>query len=340
VFNLAVCPQGADTRLELGDSTVTICDIARLTADIDPAWAGFITDWHRTLRAANHPETTRYNYLLAVNQLARYLSDPSLVDPSPARTDPRVVIKSQLETFQTWMIDTRSAATALNKHKALTQFFTWLEKDEEEIDQSPMRRVRQPSVPTKLVPIIRDDDTARILATCRPKTFANLRDEAIIRLYYNTAARLSEVANLTVGDIDLKTDRIHYEGKGRKHREVRFGPRTGRALSRYLRCRSGHAAADAPFVWLAERGTARLQANGIKIMLKRRGRLAGITGAVHAHRWRHNYAHEWKLAGGDTGDLMVVMGWSSEEMAYHYGASASAERAKHTQARLGIGDNV
>ena len=26
-------------------------------------WAGFLRDWDRALRAGNHPETTRYNYL-------------------------------------------------------------------------------------------------------------------------------------------------------------------------------------------------------------------------------------------------------------------------------------
>ena len=61
---------------------------------------------------------------------------------------------------------------------------------------------------------------------------------------------------------------------------------------------------------------------------------------VHAHRWRHNFADEWKLAGRDTGDLMLILGWESEEMARHYGASAAAERALENQSRLGIGENV
>jgi hypothetical protein len=41
----------------------------------DGDWAGFLRDWDRSLRAANHPETTRYNYLLAAAQLARYLDE-------------------------------------------------------------------------------------------------------------------------------------------------------------------------------------------------------------------------------------------------------------------------
>jgi hypothetical protein len=49
-------------------------------------------------------------------------------------------------------------------------------------------------------------------------------------------------------------------------------------------------------------------------------------------------AHGWKRAGGDTGDLMLLFGWTSEDMPRHCGASAAAERAQETRARLGIGE--
>jgi integrase/recombinase XerC len=178
-----------------------------------------------------------------------------------------------------------------------------------------------------------------VLATCRGKNFVALRDEAIIRLYYNTGARLSEVGNLQLGDIDLNTDSAHYHGKGNKDRRVRFGAKTARALSRYLRARAKHPGAQLPNLWLAERGARPLTPNGIKIMLKRRGQAAGLLG-VHAHRWRHNFAHEWKRAGGDTGDLMLVLGWTSDDMPRHYGASAAAERAQEAQLRMGIGEHA
>jgi integrase/recombinase XerC len=82
-----------------------------------------------------------------------------------------------------------------------------------------------------------------------------------------------------------------------------------------------------------------LKSNGIKIRLRQLGERAGVE-HVHAQRWRHSFAHEWKLAGGDTGDLMLLMGWSSEEMPRRCGASAAAERAKAVHARLGIGERV
>jgi len=33
-------------------------------AGLPLTWTGYLRDWDRALRAANHPQTTRYNYLL------------------------------------------------------------------------------------------------------------------------------------------------------------------------------------------------------------------------------------------------------------------------------------
>jgi integrase/recombinase XerC len=317
-------------------------DLNRLTAGLPPTWAAFLVDWDRSLRSGNYPPTTRYNYLLAATQLARYLADQVTdadVGADEAVQTPTRVTRRHVEAFQAFMVESRSAATALNKHKGLQQFFKWLTLDEEEIEQSPMRRVRQPRAPVKLIPIIRDEDTKRVLDTCKGKEFIQLRDEAIIRLLSNTGARLSEVANLHLDDVDLSLDTVRYHGKGAKDRRVRLGPKTARAVSRYLRARGSHRGFGLPNLWLAGRGAQPLAANGIKLMLKRRGLRAGVPG-VHAHRWRHTYAHEWKLAGGDTGDLMLLLGWTSDDMPRHYGASAAAERAQQIQSRMGIGERV
>ncbi|WP_433077778.1 tyrosine-type recombinase/integrase [Dactylosporangium sp. CA-052675] len=317
---------------------MTTVDIGRLTARVPPLWAGLIRDWDRTLRAGNYPATTRYGYLLAAVQLGRYLNDPESAANDGSCPEPGAVTKRQIEDFQAWMIATRSATTALTKHKSLQQFFRWL-LDEEEIVRDPMARVRQPKTPKKLIPVMADDEMRRVLRTCATKGFIDLRDEAIIRMLSNTGARLSEIANLAIDDVDLDTDVVHIHGKGAKDRRVRIGPKTGRAVSRYLRVRSRRKGAELAELWLAERGGVPLAANGVKIMLRRRGERAGVE-HVHAHRWRHTYAHEWKLAGGDTGDLMLLLGWASDEMPRHYGASAAAERAQVVQARMRIGERV
>src|ERR1700704_5722701 len=97
--------------------------IDTLVAGLSRGWSGYLRDWDRTLRAGNYPETTRYNYLLAAAQLGRYLGEHSPdPDADDAAQDPAEVTKAHVEAFQAWMIGSRSAATALNKHKGLQQF--------------------------------------------------------------------------------------------------------------------------------------------------------------------------------------------------------------------------
>jgi hypothetical protein len=46
----------------------------RVSDGVPLGWISLLRDWERSLLAANYPETTRYNYLLAGAQLARYLN--------------------------------------------------------------------------------------------------------------------------------------------------------------------------------------------------------------------------------------------------------------------------
>jgi len=94
-------------------------------------------------------------------------------------------------------------------------------------------------------------------------------------------------------------------GKGRRPRSCPFGAKTGQALDRYLRVRDRHKHAKLPEVWLGDRGP--LSTSGIRQMLTRRGRDAGVK--VHLHMFRHTFAHLWKAAGGSDDDLMRLAGW-------------------------------
>jgi integrase len=52
-----------------------------------------------------------------------------------------------------------------------------------------------------------------------------------------------------------------------------------------------------------------VNANGIKLMLKRRGLRAGIDG-VHAHRWRHTYAHELRSVSRNRATCNGLIGYT------------------------------
>ncbi len=93
------------------------------------------------------------------------------------------------------------------------------------------------------------------------------------------------MAAIRVEQLDMVRDQLIVLGKGSKWRTVPFGNVTGKALTRYLRARSGHPLARLPLLWLGARGQA-LTGNGIAQMIERRCQEAEI-GKIHPHRLRH-----------------------------------------------------
>ena len=55
----------------------------------------------------------------------------------------------------------------------------------------------------------------------------------------------------------MNTESVHVHGKGAKDRRVRFGPKTARALSRYLRARAKQRAPTDPAAVAGRAGQAR-----------------------------------------------------------------------------------
>lgn len=158
---------------------------------------------------------------------------------------------------------------------------------EEEVEHSPMDKTKPPQVPEKPVPSSGTTTSSRSSTSAGGREFTSRRDTAIIRILFDTGARLSEVADLLIDDLDVDVDVIHVMGKGRRARAIPFDPKTGQALTRYLRSRETHKHASSTHLWLGTQGP--LGGEGIKQMLERRGAAAGITG-LHAHRFRHTLA--------------------------------------------------
>jgi len=138
------------------------------------------------------------------------------------------VKREHLESFIEHLVETRAPATASNRFRAVKGFFAWATRDEEVIAESPMRNMASPRVPESPPDLVSEDEVRALLATCRGNAFDSRRDEAIIRLLYDTGARRSEVANLRLDDVDAALP----QGARAKRRLAGWlGPRSSRRSS-------------------------------------------------------------------------------------------------------------
>jgi site-specific recombinase XerC len=222
-------------------------------------------------------------------------------------------------------------------------FCRWLQ-GEGEADHDATAGIRTPAPGDPETAVLSDEALRRLLATCGGADFTSRRDMAIIMLFLDGGLRLSELAGLQVADVDLRDRIVYVVGKasrrsGPRHRAVPLGVKAARALDRYLRERRRHPYADTPRLWLGSRGRPALAADGVDAMLKRRGAEAGITD-LHPHAFGHTWAHGFRAAGGNEGDLMLLGGWRSRAMLDRYGKAAAADWAADAYRRLSLGDRI
>ena len=283
-----------------------------------------------SLRAANKAPRTVGTYTLAVEQFAQFLVEHGF----PSRLAD--IERKHVAEHMAWLMDNRAPATAAQRYASLRQFFKWA-VEEGELETHPMDGMRKPKVPDTPVPVLSDDELKAMLDACQGRGFEELRDTALLRMFIDTGARLSELANLKVGDIDLDRQQIATIVKG-QHLSVKyFGVKAAQALDRYERARRRHRYAQLDWLWLSAKG--RMSASGVSQAVKRRAEMAGI-GHVNPHRFRHTFAHRWLAEGGNEGDLVRLMGWKDRQMLQRYGSSAAQGRAEDAFRRSPLTDRL
>lgn len=303
---------------------------------VHPDFPVLAESWRLSMQADGYAQRTLTNYTQALDRLAGWLAEQQ------PGTGPGEVTRDLVRGWIVHVRDTTSSSTARAWFAGVRHFFRWA-LAEQEVARDPTNGVRTPAPNDQKTPLLDHDDIRRLLADCAGRDFRNRRDAAIVYLFADGGLRLSELAGLSVGDVDVRERIVYVAGKGSnrsgpRHRAVPLGIKAAQALDRYLRERRRHPYAETAPLWLGDRNRPRLSADAVDAMLQRRAARLGLE--VHPHQFRHTWADAFRAAGGTEGDLMTLGGWRSRAMLDRYGKTNATGRARDAYRRLSFGDRL
>jgi integrase/recombinase XerD len=220
-----------------------------------------------------------------------------------------------LEHLRAHGIDSRSAARKLS---CLRGFYKWLLLDRR-IHHDPTVNIESPKAWKVLPKSLAEPEVAEMLeraglAASHPQAqAAALRDRAILELLYAGGLRVSEVTELSTGDLGLDAGRVQVRGKGDKERIVPLGRTALEALETYLREGRPHLAR----ISSARRGSAGRQ-DPARLFLSLRGMpltrqwvwhvVKAANGAASPHRLRHSCGTHMVEHGADLRSVQLLLG--------------------------------
>jgi integrase/recombinase XerC len=186
------------------------------------------------------------------------------------------------------------------------------------ITHNPVQDVRAPKAGKPLPKALGVDDAVALAAHTQEDDDPRLeaRDRCITELLYGCGLRIGELVGLDLtasdaarGWIDPQAGEAHVLGKGSKRRSVPVGRAALAALAQWLAARQGWAKDD-PALFIGRQGQ-RLTPQHIRVRLKRRSLLAGLSTPVHPHMLRHSFASHVLQSSGDLRAVQELLGHAS-----------------------------
>jgi integrase/recombinase XerC len=226
----------------------------------------------------------------------------------------------------------RSVARAVSAVRAFYRFLG----TRHGITANPARAVRLPRLDRRLPTVLDRGQMDALFAYGEARAagggFREVRDLAILELFYSSGLRLAELAGLNLGDVDLVSEQLKVRGKGRKERILPLGGQAARALRRYYGARDvllgtlEAGGADRRAVFVSARGK-RLSRRAIQYAMGRLFRSVERATGASPHSLRHSFATHLLDAGADLRAVQELLGHSSLSTTQVY-THTSVERLK------------
>lgn len=241
----------------------------------------------------NYSPHTILNYRLDLKDFQQFLGEQSV-----EKVD-YLTLRKYLAVLKEKNLTSRTVGRHLS---CLRSFFRFLTR-EGYLKTNPLTGLSSPKLEKHLPLFLTEEEVSRLIAAVIPKDERGLRDRAILETFYSSGIRISELVGLNIPDIDFIGGIIKVMGKGKKERIAPIGEQALSAIRDYLERRNKPQ--DALFLNKSKR---RIGVRGVRNIVGKYIRLAGIKQGVSAHTLRHSFATHLLNRGADLRSVQELLG--------------------------------
>ncbi|MFX1418373.1 MAG: site-specific tyrosine recombinase/integron integrase [Promethearchaeota archaeon] len=201
------------------------------------------------------------------------------------------------------------------KIASLRSYFKFLTLNEF-IEKDPMSTIKTPKIKLEesLPKFLKISEMEKILEKLKDRRIFNSRKSEryylIVRLLYSTMARVSELCNIKIRDIDFERGYLRLKGKGNKERIVPVDQKTLKVFEEHLQNRISYELEDYLLVNTRyQKLSPRVVQTDIKIIKEKCG--FNDSKIITPHVFRHTGATHLRRSGMDISELQDILGHSS-----------------------------
>jgi integrase/recombinase XerC len=243
----------------------------------------------------------------------------------------RLAIRGFLAHLTRRKLSKRSIARSLS---AVRSFYSFMHRNDM-VESNPARGIGSPKLDRYLPGYLDRAQIELLFQSSELKAqegrFTDVRNNAILELFYSTGMRLSELRGINRSDIDLLSQQVKVRGKGRKERIIPVGDHAQLALRNYESkrdelVRNSLPRADRTAFFLSSRGkriSTRAIQSAVGGFLDKIDEDAGLS----THSLRHTFATHLLDAGADLRAVQELLGHASISTTQIY-THTSVERLK------------
>ena len=240
---------------------------------------------------------------------------------TPVRKITTEEMREYLADYQ--KINDCSNVTVDNIRRNISSFFSWLE-EEDYILKSPMKRIHKIKTKTVVKSVISDEIIEKLRDHC-----TEIRDLAMIDLFYSTGMRVGELVRLNRDDINLENRECIVYGKGDKERKVYFDAKAKVHLKEYLDSRTD----DNPALFVTLNSPhKRLKISGVEIRIRELGRAVSAE-RIHPHKFRRTMATRAIDKGMPIEQVQKILGHSQIDTTMQY-AMVNQSNVKNSHQKI------